>query len=462
MARLRNGIVSLAMGLVSLAEAGPARSFTLEQAVLTALEQNPQMMIAQKEVEKAQAGVWEAYGVLMPTLDATAAVNHSWDIQTTTIPNFLKPMLEPLAPSIPEFANMPDYVEMSFGMENVATYGASLRQPLFLGGAGIAGVRLARAATEASQHELELLRQNLIYGTTLSFYRCLLARELVRVEDEAVAQAEANLASVRAHYDVGSASGFDLMRAEVEVANLKPEVIASRNDYQAALTGLRTILGLPPDEAIAVEGDLVFEPDDAAEQSLATLQQSAAALRPELRALRAQTRMAAQGVAIARSGFLPKVFFSTDYSRQAMRNDWDFATDDFSTGFSSAISVQMPVFDGFRNVKAHEKARLDRRIMNHRERQLMDAIAGEVEVAHSGVQVAGEKCRAAQESIALAREALRLANLRYEEGASTQLDVLGSQLSLRRAELNHASALFEYQMARYRLRLATGTLTEAR
>jgi outer membrane protein TolC len=90
----------------------------------------------------------------------------------------------------------------------------------------------------------------------------------------------------------------------------------------------------------------------------------------------------------------------------------------------------------------------------------MDAIAAEVELSQNDLLEAEEKYQAASESIELAREALRLANLRYEEGASTQLDVLGSQLSLRRAELNHVSALFEYQMARYELRLVTGTLVD--
>ncbi|MBN1424851.1 TolC family protein [Candidatus Fermentibacteria bacterium] len=438
--------------------AGEERTLTLEQAVHIALDRNPQMLIAEKEVAKARAVVWEAFGALMPTLEATAVVNHSWEIQTTTIPNFLKPMLEPLAPSIPEFADMPDFVEMSFGMENLVTYGASLRQPLFLGGAGIAGVRLAKVAREASEQQLESRRQNLIYGTTRAFYGCLLAKELVRVQEDALAQAEANLAAVEAQHEVGSASGFDKMRSEVEVANLKPDVISSRNDYRSALTGLRTILGLPADSQIAVDGDLTFVPDDYGDQPLSSLRELADENRPELHAMRAQKTMASRSVAIAKSGFLPKVFFSTDYSNQASRNDWDFTGDDFSKGFSSAISVQLPLFDGLRNVKAHQKAQLDYRIADDRERQLADAVAGEVEVARNGLQVASEKCAAAQESVALAREALRLANLRYEEGASTQLDVLGSQLAMQRAELNHVSALFEYQMARYGLRLATGTL----
>ena len=60
--------------------------------------------------------------------------------------------------------------------------------------------------------------------------------------------------------------------------------------------------------------------------------------------------------------------------------------------------------------------------------------------------------------ISMAEEALRLANLTYEEGASTQLDVLTSHLALTRARLNHVSALYEFQMARYNLRRVTGIL----
>jgi outer membrane protein TolC len=455
----RSGVfIGLIVFTATLLQAQERMTLTLEHAVQMALDHNPEITIARKEVAKAHAGIWESYGALLPTLDANAAVQHAWEIQTSTIPNFLKPMLEPLAPSIPEFADMPDFVELSFGMENMVTYGASLQQPLYLGGAGAAGVRMAYAARDVSEQELKSKRQSLIYRTTQAFYSCLLAKELVRVQEDALEQAEANLAVVTARCDVGSASGFDRMRAEVEVANLRPEVIASRNNYESALTGLKTILGLSADSLIEVDGLLNFVPDDFKDESLVSLQQLALDSRPELQALRAQKAMASQSVAIARSGFLPKVFFSTDYSYQAMRNDWNFTQDDFSKGFTSAISVQLPIFDGLRNVKAHQKAQLDYRIVKDSERQLIDAVTAEVELARNSLQVAEEKYESARESIDLAREALRLANLRYEEGASTQLDVLGSQLALRRAELNHVSALFEYQMARYEIRRVTGTL----
>jgi len=441
----------------------PARSqdvltLTLEQSVAIALEKNPEVRIAEKELAKARASVWEAYAALLPTIDANVNFQKAWDIQQTTIPNFIKIML---GSGFPGAGDMPDYVQLSFGLENTLTYGATLRQPLFLGGAGIAGVRMAGAAKQASERMLDARRQNLIYQTAHAFYGCLLARELVEVQEKALKQATANVDVVRKKYDVGSASGFDLMRAEVEVANLRPEFIAAGNTYQAALTGLRMVLGLEKERAIAVDGTLRFAPDDMAHLELEDYRTLVFQKRPELLALDARKTIAAKGVTLARSQFLPKLFFATDYSFLAMRNDYEFNRDDFSKGFTSALSLQIPLFHGFKNSRQYQKARLDYKITIDSEKQVRDGISAEAEIVYNKFREAREKYKSADESIGLATEALRLADLMYAEGVITQLDVLNSQLALTRARLNHASALFEYQMARYELRRVAGMLEGA-
>ena len=169
--------------------------------------------------------------------------------------------------------------------------------------------------------------------------------------------------------------------------------------------------------------------------------------------------MASKGVTLARSEFLPKLFFSTDYSYLAMRNDYKFTSDDFSKGFTSALSLQIPLFHGFKTCKEYQKARLDYKIALDTEKLTRDGIATEVEIAYNKFKESSEKYQAAKESISLAEEALRLANLMYEEGVHTQLDVLNSQLALTQSRLNYATALYEYQMARYDLRRVTGLLT---
>jgi outer membrane protein len=431
---------------------------TLEQSVSLALQKNPELQMAEKELAKAKAAIWEARANILPTVNASVNFQKAWNIQETTIPNFIKFMLGPMAQLVPEIAAAPDYIRISFGLENTFTYGANLQQPLFLGGAGIAGIQMAGAGKRAAEQNLEMKKQTLIYNTTNAFYACLLTKELAKVQTEALAQAQANLDLVKKKHEVGTASGFDKMRAEVEVANLKPEVITGKNNQQMALTQLRAILGLASNVELGVSGELSFSADEYSDMSLASFQKLALQSRPEMKALTEQIYVSQKGVTLARSSFLPKLFFTTDYSFLAMRNDYHFQQDDFSKGFSSAVSLQIPLFHGFKNAKSYQRARLDYRIMLDTEKQVNDAISAEAEMTLNKFQEAKQKYEAANESVSLAKEALRLANLMYEEGASTQLDVLSSQLAHNRARLNYVSSLYEYQMARYALRKVSGAL----
>ncbi len=453
---IMTGILTVLLFLNGYAE---ERTLTLEGSVELALKNNPELKMAEKELSKAQAGVWEAYSNIMPQVNGSAALQHAWDIQTNTMPNFLKMMLPPTVGEIfPDFANMPDYVQISFGMENTFTYGATLTQPLFLGGAGISGIQIANAVQRSAVQNLKSKKQNLIYQTANAFYACLVTSEIVNVQEEALAQTEANLDVVTKKYNVGSASGFDKMRAEVEVANLKPQVISARNNFKSALTGLRTVLGLPRDEQIKVEGAFVYTDDDFCKMTLQEIQEMAMRLRPELMVLQDQEYITKKSVNIARSNFMPKVFFQTDYSFLDMRNDFKLAQNNFSKGFTSAVSLQIPLFTGFKNSKQYQKARLDHKIMLDTEKQVTDGIMAEVEVSYNKYNEASEKFQAADQSVGLATEALRLANMMYQEGTNTQLDVLNSQLALRQARLNYVTSIYEYQMARYQLRKAAGIL----
>lgn len=433
-------------------------TLSLDQSVSLAFENNPEYQMAQKEVAKARAGVWQSYSTILPKLDGSASLQHAWSIQENTIPNFIKPMLGDLVNIIPEAQNMPDFVKLSFGLENTLRYGLTLNQPLFLGGAGIAGIRIAKASERIAELNLQSQQQSLIYQTSNAFYSCLLAAELITVQQQALEQAQANLELVTKKYNVGSASGFDQMRAKVEVANLEPELITAKNNYQMALTQLRNVLGLEKTTQINVKGSFEYKSDEFGQLSLIELQRLAEQNRPEITQLRAQKQITKSSVTAARSNFLPKVVFTTDYSYLAMRNDYEFAQDDFSKGFTSMISLQIPLFQGFKNTKAYQQAKLDHKIMLDTEKQIRDGIFAQIELAFNGFQEAKEKYQAASESVELAEESLRLATLMYEEGASTQLDVLNAQLALNRARLNYVSSLYEYTMARYQLRQVTGTL----
>jgi outer membrane protein TolC len=430
-------------------------TLTIERSVQMAMDYNPALKIAHKELQKADASVWQAYSQILPQLTASANIQHNWRIQESTIPNFIKTMLGPSAP-----ADMPDYVQIAFGLENTFVYGVNVNQPLFLGGAGIAGIKAAYAVRRVSQQNLKSARQNLLYETVNAYYTCLLAQELVHVQEEALSQAEANYDVVKKKYDVGMASGFDKMRAQVEVANIRPVLISARNGLNSALTQLRTILGLDKNTIIKISGEFVYFEDEFSQRSLDELQRLALSNRPEILALADQKDIRKEGITIARSNFLPKLYFQTDYSYLGMRNDFKFRGDDFSKGFYSAISLQIPLFTGFRSVKEYQKVRIDYKIIVDTERQARDGVAAEVEIAFNEFIQAREKVLSSQETVDLAQEALRLANLIYDEGANTQLDVINSRLALTQAQMNLVNSLYDYQISLYTLRKACGVLKE--
>jgi outer membrane protein len=452
-------IIVFLISLIDPVLAQDHRRLTLEECVHIALENNPDYLTAQKEVAKAKASVWEAYSTILPQINAHANLQRAWVIQENTIPNFLKPMLAPLAPIIPEIGQMPDYVQLSFGLEYTFLYGATLTQPLYLGGAGVAGIKMASAAARAAEHNLQFTEQNLYLNVADAFYKCILAREFIAVQEEALKQAEENLNMVSKKYQVGMASRFDKMRAEVEVTNIRPQLVSAKNAYRMALTSLKMGIGIDENTPLEIEGELAFQPDDFGDLSLQDIIKMAHEKRPEMKTLEEQKYISHKGITLAQSYFLPKLFFQTDYSFLAMQNDFKFNQKDFSKGFTSAISLQIPLFSGFKNAKNYQKAKIDYKIMLDTEKKLVDGIEAEVEVSFNKFQEAKETYISAKQSVDLAKEALRLARVMYDEGASTQLDVLNSQLALTRAQLNYISLLYEYQIARYKLRKATGTLS---
>lgn len=462
-------IGTLVLFSISNAWAQDTLVLTLEGSVELAFRNNPSYQTALKEVKKAKASVGEAYSTILPQITGTASLQHAYSIQTNTIPNFMKTMLKPQPGVLPQdleniftlyTAAMPDFVNLSFGLENTAVYGVTLTQPLFLGGAGYNSIKIAQAGKRAVEHNLESTKQDLLYQTVRAFYGCLVAHEIVNVQEEALEQSIENLETVEKKYEAGSASKFDKMRAEVDVANNRPNAISARNNYKVALTGLKVVLGLPMETDIEISGNLSFEEDQFARSSLQEFQKLAADKRPEVLAMSEQKEITHKGIGIARSAFMPKLFFQTDYSYLGMRDDYDFRQREMSKGFTSAVSLSIPLFNGFKNNRQYQKAKLDYKIMTDTEKMVTDGVAAEVEAVYNSFIEAKEKYEAASENADLAAETFRLATMMYEEGTNTQLDVFTAQLGLTSARLNYLSSLYEYQLARYALRKATGLLTE--
>jgi len=169
-------------------------------------------------------------------------------------------------------------------------------------------------------------------------------------------------------------------------------------------------------------------------------------------------KLAEKQVNLAKAKYSPSLVFGTAYQYQAFRDDFDFTTDDLVKSFNSSISLSIPIFSGFATKAKVQQAKIAVKEVDYQAESAIDGIKLEVKAAYFKMKEANENVQTQEKTIEQAKEALRLAELMYSEGASTQLDVLNANVALNQAKMNYQKSLYEYNVALANLKKAINQL----
>ncbi len=337
---------------------------------------------------------------------------------------------------------------------------AGVQQTLFAGGAVAAGASAARSSRDAAVYQLDATINQVLVGVRAGYYSVLRAVDTIKVREQALSLLEEELKNARNRYEAGAGAQFDVLRAEVALANGRPPLISARNDLRIAIEELRQLLGYnnrgSTDLTKVPEfiGKLTFGDEQF---DLVQCLDLARRQRPELQALKAGVDAAQAGVRAARAGYLPTVAATAGW--QMLGNG---ATPHSLTGQSSydgwtvGLQSQWAIFDGRATAgrvrSAKSQAEQSRLVLQEQEL----SIDVEVRRAFASWQQAVELVTASNKVVEQANEALRLSRARFDVGAATQLDVLQAQVALTDAGNNQVQALFAYNVAVAQLRAAIG------
>jgi len=336
------------------------------------------------------------------------------------------------------------------------------RQVLFAGGGVTASVRGARLAREAAVLELQGIINQQLLAVRTQFYTVLLAQQRIQVQEENVHLLEQQLKDAQSRFAAGTTSNFEVLRAEVALANGQPPLIQARNDFRIAIEQLRQLLGFTTRSREAVSqvpefvGSLDVGPPMTVE--LPDALAAARANRPELRRLEKLEQAGEQNVIASRAGYFPELDLVGGYNwmRGPVLADWANRRE----GWAAGVQAQWNIFDGRATAGRVVQARSQ---VQQARLTLADATLGvEVQVrqAYSSLLEAWELVQASGKTVEQAQEALRLANVRYGAGTATQLDVLTSQVALTEARLNQLQAYYGYNVARAAMHQAMGQADE--
>ncbi len=446
---IKQNILIILLLLIMVYPAGAQMELTLQQSVEIALRNNPDIRVAKMDIQKSLHGKTRARSELLPTVSAIGNYDRSWEL-----PEFVLSLP-------PGFPGANGEMRARMGVEHTILSGLTLEQPIYTGGALSASTRMASRGVEASEYNYSSVEQQTIADVYDAFYGTLLADELITVAEQSLKSAEENLRQVERLYEEGATSRFELLRAHVQVGTLRPNVTEARHNYEFAIENLINLLGIDIEQqpGIKTNGSFTKRTYTLLEEDIDYLIDQAYQQRPEYQMLHTQERINREGIRIARSNFLPRVFFSSSMNWQALRDDIsDLSGDDFTRFSSSQLVVQIPIFNGFGNTARYQEARVELEQTQIRRDNARKLIATEIRSFHKKLQQAAEILESQEQVMEQAEEGLRLANLLYEEGAATLLEVIDAQLAYSQASTSFYQAIYNFNTTSVQLERAVGIL----
>ena len=417
----------------------PATPLTRDQCLDLALTWNASLLKGRQDIQESHGISLQQNSARLPRLGATGAYNKIDEGKIEKVA--FAPGTAPVA-----FANDQNWN---------ATIAAS--QPLFAGGKLRSAARSSKLTKEAALANYQTLVASTLLDVRVAYDDVLLATEQIAVQEASIKLLEQELADTRRRFDAGTVPRFNVLRAEVELANSKPRLIRARNALRIARNNLAVLLGFnvprgaDQDIPLQTADKLVAVPSDVGLQDALA---AAIANRPELAALRTAEKLRDEEVIQARADYYPELAAVAGYGWQSKNFNRDLSSP--LDGWNVGAQLSWNFWDAGLT-KGKVQAAKARRTKAHIDvDDTARRIELEVRTAHSNLIEAREVLESQSKVIEQAEEALRLSVARSDAGTGTQLDVLSAQTALTEARNTYSVALRDFSVARARLDRAMG------
>jgi outer membrane protein len=408
---------------------------SLAEAVNLALRQNPDIRRAQADLETTEGIVIQTRAVAIPTVGIVGEYN-----------------------IIDEGAiDTPPGLGFTFGSDQSWRTQIRLVQSIYEGGRILSGLRAARLQRQQAMLTYQTALMDTVLAVQVAYFDVLLAEQQITVRERSIELLNSELVDARRRFEAGTVPRFNVLRAEVELANEQPNLSRARNAFRIGKNNLSNLLGFTvPKEAVEdiplhLADSLRAEPYDI---NLSQASSKALEYRTEIEALRTASALTRENIVTARAGYRPSVQGFVGYDAHSSMFSDDL-TDTFH-GWMAGVQLNWNIFDGLRTQGRIREARA-----RHQRAEVEVEDAGrrielEVRTAHSTFIEAREVLESTAKVVEQAEEALRLATARNQAGTGTQLDVLSARTALTQAQTTQNVALRDYSVARARLERAVG------
>ena len=331
--------------------------------------------------------------------------------------------------------------------QNYPSLNFTALQPIFLGGKILAGKRFAEAELEYASADLQQIRNEIIKETIQRYFGVVLLNEVIITRKQVLAGMQKHETQAKKAIEVGIIPSYELLRAQVAVAEAQRELADDINKLEIAKMALKTSLGFSQETKVIATDRLTFK---MASINLNNLQLAAKQEQPIFGMIAQQKLMVDQQHALDISEFLPQVAAWGEYG--FFREEYPIIMPPAMVG----VQARLNIFHGLAKVNKLKSTKYLTEEILRAEEYAHQQVSLWVASSYREVLNSEEKYIKMKPTVELAIKNMEINEKRFQEGLSRSIDVIDSRLLYEGVVLERLNSLYEYYIALAELYLATG------
>jgi outer membrane protein TolC len=413
----------------------PVVELNINRAIDLALKNNTGYLISKEEVKQSKYRVRKNMGFLPQiTLEGARILDEK--------------LMEIEMPSIIPGAE-PTKVSLDFTKNYEFTL--QLVQPIFTGGKIWYAFKNAKIDLKIAKERLKNTKEALILNVKKVFFNVLVLKELLKTHYEALQLAERNYQNVKERFELGMVSKYDLLRAELSVSTIKPQILNAQKLIQIMTANLKVMIGLSENVQVKISGQLDY---NEKQLEISTLIKEALTNRSEIHQLKMELEKTTNLLKMTWAQYIPDFSLIASYSYRS--DNFKFTAGNWENFYTISLGIRFPIFTGFRRSAEIGEIKVLRKMLAMNVKELNDATRIEILDLYYTVKEEYEKIELGLKNIETASEGVRIADLNYKEGLITILELNSSYNGLTQAKVSFIQAVYNYKIALAKLEKVTG------
>jgi outer membrane protein len=425
-----------------------SRTFTLQEAIDFALENNINLKNSQESVAAAEARVKEIKGMGLPQLDASGTIIDNYIIPTSFIPAIIfDPNAEP-----------DELIGVKFGTQYSGNASINLQQMIF-NGSYIVGLKASRTYTELSRKDLIKTQTDVVEAIKKAYYAVLVNSERTELVDKNFQRLDSLLKQTKALYENGFAEKIDVNRVQVQynnIANLRNNATIG---LEVSYNILKFQMGLPISEPVSLTDELetlsfqVLEDDFKKDFQYSN--------RIEYNLLQVNKSLVEFDIKNTKAQYLPNLnlfgSYGASYGTATFENMFQFGANWRTLG-SVGLSASIPIFDGLQKSRIIQQKKTKLNQVENNLELVKNQIDLQQDQASKTFQSYVNTLRSQRENMELSREVYDVTVIKYQQGVGSNLEVIDADASYKESQTNYYAALYDALIASVELEKAYGKL----